>query len=870
MGKSKNKNTNGVSPMMNHYRDLKKKYPDCIVFYRLGDFYEMFDDDAKKASEMLDLTLTGRDCGKGKRAPMCGVPFHSADSYIAKLVSFGEKVAICEQLTPPTKGELVIRDVVKIVTAGTITDNQALDEKANNFLACVYAANNNEYSVAWVDITTGEFYVKSFLENAQNSVSDFLVKISPAEIIANQQASQTFNDFPIVKHGVIPRFSEYLESQFSPLSATKLIKEQLGVSNLASINLDNENYICVSGALLSYLKETQKHALKNITEISVQNASSGLTLDGTAIKNLELVKTLRDGKRYGSLLWLLDKTKTSMGARKLHSWILSPLYDIEKIKYRQDGVESFYNNTLIREEVAFLLSSVRDVARITGKLSNGNLTPKDCEALKKSLEIFPSLKFKLLGFNNQIILDILDSLPDFNDLVSMLDKAFIENPPATIKDGGYIKEGFSVELDEIRNIKDNSKNVIKNLEIEEREKTGIKTLKINYNRVFGYFIELTNSVKHLAPYYYKRRQTLTTGERYVTDQLKELEEKLLSAEERFSSLETQLFNEIKNILLSNIDKLKKSADALAELDVIISFARVAKENFYVRPEITSSDQPLKIINGRHPVVEAVSQHSFVANDCILDNNENRTSIITGPNMAGKSTYMRQVATITLMAHIGSFVPADSATIPLVDKIFTRIGASDNLVFDQSTFMVEMAEMAYIINNATSNSLIILDEIGRGTSTFDGLSIAWAIIEHVNNKIKAKTLFATHYHELTELEGVLEGVKNYKVTVKEHLGSIVFLRKIMRGGTNKSFGIEVAKLAGIKNTVTDRAKVILKSLEKNDLTKNKNNFINDEETTSNVKLTEIERIIDDIDVNTLSPMNAFNVLVDLKEKLDKRK
>ena len=869
MGKSKNKNTNGVSPMMNHYRDLKKKYPDCIVFYRLGDFYEMFDDDAKKASEMLDLTLTGRDCGEGKRAPMCGVPFHSADSYIAKLVSFGEKVAICEQLTPPTKGELVIRDVVKIVTAGTITDNQALDDKANNFLACVYA-NNNEYSVAWVDITTGEFYVKSFLENAQNSVCDFLVKISPAEIIANQQASQTFNDFPIVKHGVIPRFSEYLESQFSPLSATKLIKEQLGVSNLASINLDNENYICVSGALLSYLKETQKHALKNITEISVQNASSGLTLDGTAIKNLELVKTLRDGKRYGSLLWLLDKTKTSMGARKLHSWILSPLYDIEKIKYRQDGVESFYNNTLIREEVAFLLSSVRDVARITGKLSNGNLTPKDCEALKKSLEIFPSLKFKLLGFNNQFILDILASLPDFNDLVSMLDNAFIENPPATIKDGGYIKEGFSVELDEIRNIKDNSKNVIKNLEIEEREKTGIKTLKINYNRVFGYFIELTNSVKHLAPYYYKRRQTLTTGERYVTDQLKELEEKLLSAEERFSSLETQLFNEIKNILLSNIDKLKKSANALAELDVIISFARVAKENFYVRPEITSSDQPLKIINGRHPVVEAVSQQSFVANDCILDNNENRTSIITGPNMAGKSTYMRQVATITLMAHIGSFVPADSATIPLVDKIFTRIGASDNLVFDQSTFMVEMAEMAYIINNATSNSLIILDEIGRGTSTFDGLSIAWAIIEHVNNKIKAKTLFATHYHELTELEGVLEGVKNYKVTVKEHLGSIVFLRKIMRGGTNKSFGIEVAKLAGIKNTVTDRAKVILKSLEKNDLTKNKNNFINDEETTSNVKLTEIERIIDDIDVNTLSPMNAFNVLVDLKEKLDKRK
>ncbi len=855
-----------LSPMMSHYLQLKEKYKDCIVFYRLGDFYEMFYDDAIKASAMLELTLTGRDCGLETRAPMCGVPFHAADLYISKLVSMGEKVAICEQLTTPEGGKtLVQRDVIKVVTAGTVTNNELIDDKTNNFIGSV-CMFNDVAAFAWADITTGEFFVKSFSgNNVFRELTDCLAKISPVEIISNSRAEEFFRDLPLVKHGVLPKFFSYTESEFNFDNAKNTLKSQFNVLSLNSYGIEEDKpCVCVAGALLSYLKETQKHSLINITSLKKETTGEHMMLDVNAIRNLELIKTLKDGKRYGSLLWLLDKTKTSMGARKLQNWILSPLTNKKQIEYRLNGVNSFYSNTLLRQEISDVLSSVRDISRISGKLSNGNLTPKDCIALKHSLEILPSVKFKLSGINDKFIIDIVESLNDFSELVELLSRSISEDCPANCKDGGYIKEGFCNELDDLRSLSKNSKQIIADIETRERERLGIKMLKIGYNRVFGYYIELTNSVKHLAPYEYKRRQTITTGERYVTDELKEIEVKILSAEEKSIALETQLFSGIKEKLIERIVDLKNTSDALSDLDVLQSIATVARDNGYVMPIINESGKMLDIVGGRHPVVEVLSKQHFVPNDCLLDGKENRTMIITGPNMAGKSTYMRQVALITLMAHIGSFVPADSAAIPLTDKIFTRVGASDNLISDQSTFMVEMTETADILNNATENSLVILDEIGRGTSTYDGLSIAWSVVEYMTKKIGAKTLFATHYHELTELEGVLEGVKNYKVTVKELQGGIVFLRKIMRGGTNRSFGIEVAELAGVNTNVTDRAKQILRKLEKSDITRSNSNNTNEEKNEK--YYSETENIIRELDINNLSPMQAFNILVDLFEKI----
>ena len=855
----------GLSTMMQHYLSVKEQYNDCIIFYRLGDFYEMFFEDAVKASAMLDLTLTGRECGDNKRAPMCGVPFHAADTYIAKLVAQGEKVAICEQLSEPKPGkELVKRDVVKIVTAGTIINNELIDDKLNNFLGSVYI-KENKIAFAWVDITTGEFFVRNFFgENAMGELLDTLVRISPVEIISNKDASDIFLDSPLVKHGVLPKFNQFIESEFNLNNARLTLEKQLKTLTLQPFNIeDSEECICASGSLVSYLKETQRHALYNLNSIKRENVEELMMLDINAIRNLELVKTLRDGKRYGSLLWLLDKTKTSMGARKLQNWILSPLNDVSKINYRLDAVESLYVNTLIRHSLLDLLSAVRDVGRITGKISNGNLMPKDCVALRKSLEVLPNIKFQLSGINSKFILDIVDSIADFSSTVKYLNDAIVNEPPVTMKDGGYIKAGYSQELDELRNYSQNSKSCIAEIENREKDRTGIKNLKISYNRVFGYFIEITNSFKDKVPYDYQRKQTLSNSERYVTDELKELEIKILSSDERSLKLEAEIFNEIKSHLLSRIIELKDAADALSNLDAILSLAVVAKDNGYVKPTIVSANEKLNLVDSRHPVVEAISKQRFVPNDCLLDNSENRMMILTGPNMAGKSTYMRQVALITLMAHIGSFVPAKIAEIPLTDKIFTRIGASDNLISDQSTFMVEMTEVANIINNATRNSLIILDEIGRGTSTYDGLSIAWSVVEYVVNNIKAKTMFATHYHELTELEGKIEGVKNYKITVKEFQGSIVFMRKIMRGGANKSFGVEVAELAGVSTSITERAKAILKDLENNSAKKSDRD-IDTVEMKSN--LTETERIINDIDINNLSPMQAFNIVADLQEKV----
>ncbi len=856
---------NDLSPMMKHYLSVKEEYKDCIVFYRLGDFYEMFFDDAIKASKLLDLTLTGRNCGLEERAPMCGVPFHAADLYISKLLSCGEKVAICEQTTEPNGKELVNREVVRVATAGTITNNELINEKSNNYLASIYA-KNNQLALAWADISTGEFFVKKFTsEKSNNELLDALVRVSPVEIITNEYLSEKFADLPLVKHGILPKFSSFTESEFNLNNATAVLKKQFNILNFNAFGIEDETEcICACGALVSYLNQTQKQTLININKIKRENDNDVMALDINAIRNLELVKTIRDGKTYGSLLWLLDKTKTSMGARKLQNLILSPLLNKEKINYRLDAVECLFNATLTRQTLTNLLSSIRDVQRLTGKISGGNVLPRDCLALKTSLEVLPSLKFNLLGLNSDFINSLLADIYDFNQTVELIANAIVDEPPSNMKDGGYIKEGFNQELDDLRSLGKNSKSTIAKIENEEREKTGIKTLKIGYNRVFGYYIEVTNSFKDKVPYEYQRKQTLSNAERYITDELKELEIKILSSEEKALQLEANLYNTIKEHLRSIIDRLQLTSDSIAEIDVINALATVAKENNYCKPEILDFGNRLNIIDGRHPVVEKISKQKFIPNDCVLDNDENRTVILTGPNMAGKSTYMRQIALITLMAQIGSFVPAKHAEIPISDRIFTRIGASDNLISDQSTFMVEMSEMASILNNATENSILILDEIGRGTSTYDGLSIAWAVVEYITKNIKARTLFATHYHELTELEGVLDGVKNYKVTVKELQGGIVFMRKIMRGGTNRSFGIEVADLAGVDKPIIDRAKQILKKLENSSISFSQNKNLNS--SVEKIEMTEVEKIISELDFNNLSPMQAFNVLFDLQEKI----
>lgn len=853
-----------LSPMMQHYIETKEKYADCILFYRLGDFYEMFFDDAVKVSSLLDLTLTGKDCGLPERAPMCGIPFHAADVYISKLVEKGEKVAICEQLTEPNGKNLVERDVIKIVTAGTVTDSELIDEKKNNFIGSVYILKDS-CSFSYADITTGEFFTRSFEgQDYLSKLCDILTSVSPAEIIGNGACRDILNNSPFVIRGFLPKVQDFLESEFEINNAYSTLLNQFKLNSLSKFNLSNQD-ICVSsaGALISYITQTQKRALSNLNGIKKENNFDTMMLDVNAVRNLELVKNLHENKTYGSLLWLLDKTKTSMGARKLAQIVLSPLLDVDKINYRLCGVETFFLNTTLRVELSELLSCVKDIGRISGKISNGNLTPKDCIALKNSLAVLPNVKFRLLGENANIITDLVKNIADFSSLYSLLNNAISDDAPAVLKDGGYIKAGFSPELDELRDFNKNGRSKVAELEARERSRTGIKTLKVAFNRVFGYYIEVTNSFKELVPLDYIRRQTIANAERYVTEELKDLENKILSSEDKSLRLENSIFNDIKNQLGDRIEDLKNTAESIATLDVLLSLATVARENNYVKPIMLNKGEELNIVDGRHPVVESISKNKFIPNDCLLDSGENRTMILTGPNMAGKSTYMRQVALIVLMAHIGSFVPAKSAKIPLTDKIFTRIGASDNLILDQSTFMVEMNEVAYILDNATENSLLVLDEIGRGTSTFDGLSIAWAIVEYVTTTIKAKTLFATHYHELTELEGKLEGVKNFKVTVKEMQDTIIFLRKIMRGGANRSFGIEVANLAGVNKEVTEKAKKILKTLENNSI-KTESNAV---ENKKEIKLSNVEKIISELDMNKLSPMDAFNILIDLHEKVD---
>ena len=861
-----------LSQMMQHYLSMKDKYKDCVMFYRLGDFYEMFFDDAVKVSKLLDLTLTGRDCGLEERAPMCGIPYHAADTYIAKLVELGEKVAICDQLSDPKEAGrgLVERDVVRIVSAGTLIEDEMLDESRNNYIACLFKGADG-VAVAWTDITTGEFLAEEFIgENAVEDAVGQLVKMAVAEIVCNEEMLLASKNLKEVKHNLLPAFSCYVPWAFNVKHAEKNLLEQFNTTSLAAYGVAaKENIIAAAGALVEYLRETQKHALANINSLKVINLDKCMTLDSTAVRNLELVRNNSENKKYGSLLWVLDKTKTGMGARMLNRMVLSPLRDLQEIEYRQNGVEEFVNSSVVRVGVAETLREVKDVERLSGKISNGNLMPKDCVALATSLSILPSLKFQLTGLSSKAVCDIMAGLPDMKELADLLTAAIDPNPPALMKDGGYIRDGFHAELDEYRALQKNGTAVIKGIEERERERTGIRTLKVGNNRVFGYYIEVSNSFKDKVPEEYIRRQTLTTGERYITEELKQLEEKIFSAGEKALKLESRIYKQITDILFENLGKLQKIAQSLALLDCLVALATVAKERRYVRPKMCVGGAPLSITDGRHPVVEAISKERFVPNDALLDNNENRCVIITGPNMAGKSTYMRQVALIVIMAHIGSFVPAKAAEIPLTDRVFTRVGASDNLIFDQSTFMVEMTEVATILLHATQDSLLVLDEVGRGTSTYDGLSIAWSVIEFLVNKVRAKTLFSTHYHELTELETSLEGVKNYKVTVKEIAGSVVFLRKIARGGANRSFGIEVASLAGVPKDVTTRAKGILRSLEKNDIARGKMQIelFGIEEEKTERELTEIEQLIADTDINTLSPMQALLLLGDLKEKLE---
>ena len=849
-----------LSPMMEHYLSMKEKYKDCVLFYRLGDFYEMFFDDAVRVSKLLDLTLTGRDCGLKERAPMCGIPFHAADAYIAKLVSMGERVAICEQLTEPTAGKgMVERDVIRVVSAGTVIEENQLDERKNNYIACAYKSGA-AYALAWADITTGELCAEE-LSGRENVVSA-LVNLAVAEVICNEEMLFDAKEDVEASRGALPAFSCYLPWAFERAAAERSVCEQLGAASLEALGLDGKDgAVRAAGALLEYLRETQKHALKNMNAIRVVDAGRNMTLDANAVRNLEILKNNAEGKRYGSLLWLLDHTKTGMGARKLVAMLSAPLADKAEIERRLDAVDELFKGTVVRMGIADMLGGVRDIERLTGRVSNGNLQPRDCLALSSSLAAVPNLKFQLIGFSSSLLCEIAGDLVDTKEICDLLDRA-ISPDATTLKEGNYIRRGYSEQLDELRAVKDNGKSLVLELETRERERTGIRNLKVGFNRVFGYYIEVTNSFKDKVPYSYVPRQTLANCVRYTTEELKDLEGKILGSTDAASRLEEHLFGELMEVLSRNIPVFQRIAGAIALLDCLVSFASVAKENKYCRPEIAEGGA-LEIEEGRHPVVEAISKDRFVPNDCRLDNGDDRTMIITGPNMAGKSTYLRQVALITFMAHVGCFVPAKRARVPLCDRIFTRIGASDNLILDRSTFMVEMTEVANILRNATERSLLILDEVGRGTSTFDGLSIAWSVIEYLTNNVRAKTLFATHYHELTELEGKLEGVKNYKINVREIGGSIVFLRKIVRGGASRSFGVEVASLAGVPEEVTSRAKVILKELERGE--KRREKLPEPTEEPQESEEFSLREELRGIDVNTLTPMQALALLAELKEK-----
>ena len=863
------------SPMMQEYLKTKEEYQDCILFYRLGDFYEMFFDDAIKASKELELTLTGKLCGQEERAPMCGIPFHAADAYIAKLIEKGYKVAICEQLEDPKQAKgIVKRGVIRVVTPGTVIESNLLDEKKNNYIMSVYKTGLY-YGVSVCDVSTGDFRTTQIAENNNfPKLLDEISKSNPAEIIVNPFMYDSLEEISKIKERFEVYISRVKEEAFSK-NTEKLLQNYLFVNDheekIESLE-DKELIVSSINGLLDYLIETQKTNLDHINKIIVYTTTKYMSLDISARRNLEITEKMRDKSKKGTLLWVLDKTSTSMGGRQLRRWLNDPLVDVWEINNRLEAVKELKDNIILRGDAIEALKKVYDMERLAGRIAYGNATGRDMISLKNSTNQLPLVKKVLENTNAKLLRHLYENLDELTDIHDLIEEAIVDEPPMSIKEGNLIKIGYNEEIDQLKKASTQGKTWLVELEAKEREQTGIKGLKIGFNRVFGYYLEVTKSNMDLVPDRYIRKQTLTNGERYITEELKNLENQILGAEERVINLEYNAFVEIRDDIEGKIRRIQKSAEVISILDVLCSLAQVAEDMNYVEPIVDNSGV-IDIKDGRHPVIEKMlPAGSFVQNDTYLDKGDSRLAIITGPNMAGKSTYMRQVALITLMAQIGSFVPASSAKIGVVDKIFTRVGASDDLSMGQSTFMVEMMEVATILKNATSNSLVILDEIGRGTSTYDGLSIAWAVAEYIADRERcgAKTLFATHYHELTDLENKLEGIKNYSIAVKEKGEDIIFLRKIVNGGTDESYGVHVARLAGVPKDVTKRANEILRSLERKNILNGKQieskKQVEGQLDMGNYKLAELAQEIDKIDLNVLTPIDALNTLVKIKEKM----
>ena len=877
-----------LTPMMQQYMRTKEEYKDCILFYRLGDFYEMFFDDAVTASKELDITLTGKSCGLEERAPMCGVPFHSVDGYLNRLVSKGYKVAICEQMEDPAAAKgIVRREVVRIATPGTNIDMQALDESKNNYIMCIaYIADRFGMSAA--DVTTGDYFVTEI--DSSNKLFDEIYKFMPSEIICNEAFYMSGMDTNDLKNRLGVTIYSLDSWYFDDAVCTRTLKEHFKVSAMEGLGIvDYDCGVIAAGALLSYLKETQKTSLSHMSRLTPYATGKYMLLDSSTRRNLELCETLREKQKRGSLLWVLDKTKTAMGARNLRKWIEQPLIHKAEIENRLDAVNELREHAISREEIREYLSPVYDLERLVSRITYQTANPRDMISFQSSLAMLPHIKYILSEMRSPLLKELYEEFDTLEDLCALVESAIKEEPPVMMREGGIIREGYNEEVDKLRHAKSDGKDWLAKLEEEEREKTGIKNLRIKYNKVFGYYLEVTNSFKNMVPDYYTRKQTLANAERYIIPELKELEDTILGAEDRLYALEYELYCEVRSRVAEEVVRIQKTAGAVARLDTFASLALAAEQNNYVRPRLNEKGV-IDIRDGRHPVVEKmIPNDMFIPNDTYLNDRKNRISIITGPNMAGKSTYMRQTALIVLMAQIGSFVPAGSADIGLVDRIFTRVGASDDLASGQSTFMVEMTEVANILRNATGRSLLILDEIGRGTSTFDGLSIAWAVIEHISDSklLGAKTLFATHYHELTELEGKIDNVNNYCIAVKEKGDDILFLRKIVKGGADKSYGIQVAKLAGVPDTVISRAKEIVEELVHTDITSR----IKDIAVHGHVpklktkkydevdlaQMTLFDTVKDDdvldelknLDVSNLTPIDALNTLYQFQNKLKNR-
>ena len=865
-----------ISPMMQKYLETKEQYKDCILFYRLGDFYEMFFEDALIAARELEITLTGKDCGLPERAPMAGIPHHAAEVYAEKLIEKGYKVAICEQLEDPKEAKgIVKRGVIRILTPGTIVESNLLEEKKNNYIMSI-CKSGIYFGISVCDISTGEFYSSEIKgENNFALLLDEIARFAPSEIIANSMMFECQEEMDKIRE----RFSIYM-SRFSD----KFFTDEVGnlaldyniLENKREVTNLKERPLAVKSinALLEYLNETQMTSLEHINTITIYNLSKYMALDINARRNLEITEKMRDKSKKGTLLWVLDKTSTSMGGRLLRRWLNDPLLEVKDIQERLDAVKELKDNMMLRGEITDTLKKVYDIERLAGKMTYGNANARDMITLKNSLERLPEVKSVLAMCQSHKLKELYENLDELKDVFALIEKSIVEDPPMTIKDGGIIKLGYDSEIDTLKRASTEGKTWLAKLEADEKEKTGIKTLKVGYNKVFGYYIEVSKSFVSQVPERFIRKQTLTTGERYITEELKIIENQILGAEEKVVNFEYNAFVEIRTEIAKNIKRLQKTANVVSTLDVLSSFAQVAEDMNYCMP-VVKDDGVINIKEGRHPVIEKmIGSGNFVPNDTYLDKNGDRLAIITGPNMAGKSTYMRQVALITLMAQVGSFVPATEAQIGVVDKIFTRVGASDDLSMGQSTFMVEMMEVATILKEATENSLVILDEIGRGTSTYDGLSIAWAVAEYIANKEKcgAKTLFATHYHELIELADKQEGIKNYSIAVKEKGEDIIFLRKIVEGGTDESYGIHVARLAGVPKVVTKRADEILTSLERKSMLSGKKQEKESKKVVEgqfdmfNFKLAEIAHEIDKIDLNELTPIDALNTLVKIKEKM----